>query len=58
VGWPFAPFAGVGARQHRYSDRDIFEAFLKLPVSQRKLIREIILTFAKVHGDTKALAQE
>lgn len=36
--------SGVG-----YQDRDIFEAFLKLPVPQRKLIREVILTFAKVH---------
>jgi transcriptional regulator with XRE-family HTH domain len=39
--------SGVG-----YQDRDIFEAFLKLPVPQRKLIREVILTFAKVHGTT------
>ena len=37
--------SGVG-----YQDRDIFEAFLKLPVPQRKLIREVILTFAKVHA--------
>lgn len=29
-------------------ERDIFEAFLKLPIPQRKLIREVILTFAKV----------
>ena len=36
--------SGVG-----YQDRDIFEAFLKLPIPQRKLIREVILTFAKVH---------
>lgn len=40
--------SGVG-----YQDRDIFEAFLKLPVPQRKLIREIILTFAKVHSEDK-----
>ena len=38
--------SGIG-----YQDRDIFEAFLKLPVPQRKLIREVILTFAKVHGE-------
>jgi hypothetical protein len=25
----------------------VFEAFLKLPVPQRKIIREIILTFAR-----------
>ena len=38
--------SGIG-----YEDRDIFEAFLKLPVPQRKLIRDVILTFAKVHGE-------
>ena len=37
--------SGIG-----YQDRDIFEAFLKLPVPQRKLIREVILTFAKAHS--------
>ena len=37
--------SGIG-----YQDRDVFEAFLKLPIPQRKLIREVILTFAKVHG--------
>ena len=36
--------SGIG-----YQDRDVFEAFLKLPIPQRKLIREVILTFAKVH---------
>jgi transcriptional regulator with XRE-family HTH domain len=41
--------SGIG-----YQDRDIFEAFLKLPVAQRKLIREVILTFAKVHGEADA----
>lgn len=39
--------SGIG-----YQDRDIFEAFLKLPVPQRKLIREVILTFSKVHANT------
>ena len=34
-----------------YEDRDVFDAYLKLPVPQRRLIRETILTFAKVHGD-------
>ena len=33
-----------------YQDCNIFEAFLKLPVPQRRLIREVILTFAKVHA--------
>ena len=37
--------SGIG-----YQDRDVFEAFLKLPIPQRKLVREVILTFAKVHG--------
>ena len=37
--------SGVG-----YEDQELFEAFLKLPVPQRKLIREVILTFAKVHS--------
>jgi transcriptional regulator with XRE-family HTH domain len=37
--------SGIG-----YEDRDIFEAFLKLPIPQRRVIREIILTFAKVHS--------
>jgi transcriptional regulator with XRE-family HTH domain len=34
--------SGIG-----YQDRDIFEAFLKLPVPQRKIVREVILAFAK-----------
>ena len=41
--------SGIG-----YQDRDIFEAFLKLPVPQRRLIREVILTFAKVHTEVGA----
>ena len=35
---------GVG-----YLERETFDAFLQLPAHQRKLIREVILTFAKVH---------
>lgn len=38
---------GVG-----YLERETFDAFLKLPAPQRKLIREVILTFAKVHAAT------
>ncbi len=30
-----------------YQERDIFEAFLALPVAQRKIVREVIQTFAK-----------
>lgn len=37
-----------------YLERETFDAFLKLPAPQRKLIREVILTFAKVHNDTEA----
>ena len=35
-----------------YLERETFDAFLKLPAPQRKLIREVILTFSKVHGDS------
>lgn len=40
---------GVG-----YLERETFDAFLKLPAPQRKLIREVILTFAKVHTEADA----
>ncbi|MDO8252852.1 MAG: transcriptional regulator [Rhodoferax sp.] len=40
---------GVG-----YLERETFDAFLKLPAAQRKIIREVILTFAKVHTDAEA----
>ena len=36
---------GVG-----HLERETFDAFLQLPAPQRRLIREVILTFAKVHG--------
>ena len=36
---------GVG-----YIERETFDAFLQLPAPQRKLIREVILTFARVHA--------
>ena len=35
-----------------YLERETFDAFLQLPPPQRKLIREVILTFARVHGVT------
>lgn len=35
-----------------YLERETFDAFLKLPAPQRKIIREVILTFAKVHTET------
>jgi transcriptional regulator with XRE-family HTH domain len=40
---------GVG-----YQERETFDAFLKLPAPQRKIIREVILAFAKVHGSGDA----
>lgn len=30
-----------------YQEREIFEAFLRLPVPQRKIVREVILAFAR-----------
>jgi transcriptional regulator with XRE-family HTH domain len=35
---------GVG-----YQERDIFEAFLKLPTPQRRLVREVIIAFARAY---------
>ncbi len=43
----------VRAKQKRwdegigYQEREVFEAFLKLPVAQRKVVREVILAFVK-----------
>ncbi|MDP2827460.1 MAG: hypothetical protein Q8O37_02520 [Sulfuricellaceae bacterium] len=34
-----------------YQEREVFEAFLALPPPQRKLVREVILTFALVHAE-------
>lgn len=41
---------GVG-----HLERETFDAFLKLPAPQRKIIREVILAFAKAH-DTVGVA--
>lgn len=38
---------GVG-----YQEREIFELFLKLPVPQRKVAREVIVALAKANGVT------
>ena len=43
---------GVG-----YVERETFNAFLKLPAPQRKLLREVILTFAKVHDETPGASE-
>ena len=36
-----------------YVERETFNAFLKLPAPQRKIIREVILTFSKVYADAE-----
>ena len=41
-----------------YLERETFDAFLQLPVPQRKLIREVILTFAKANGLEDAPAKK
>ncbi|KAF1043887.1 MAG: hypothetical protein GAK38_03774 [Xylophilus sp.] len=40
---------GVG-----YLEREAFDAFLQLPAPQRKLLREVILTFARDHAAQQA----
>lgn len=37
-----------------YLERETFDAFLKLPAQQRKIIREVILTFAQVYPEPSA----
>ena len=44
---------GVG-----YLERETFDAFLQLPAPQRKLLREVILTFAKAHGNGGEAGQQ
>jgi len=44
---------GVG-----YLERETFDAFLQLPAAQRKIIREVILTFAKANGVPDAPAKK
>ncbi|MFZ2220377.1 MAG: helix-turn-helix domain-containing protein [Rhodoferax sp.] len=52
------------ARQQRwdegvgYLERETFDTFLKLPAPQRKLIREVILTFAKAHNAPQTQADD
>lgn len=41
-----------------YQEREIFEAFLALPTPQRKIVREVIQTFAKAFpAESKASAK-
>ncbi|MGE0349179.1 helix-turn-helix domain-containing protein [Hydrogenophaga sp.] len=41
--------AGVG-----YQEREVFDAFLRLPAPQRKLVREVIQALAQVQAERKA----
>jgi len=41
-----------------YVERETFDAFLQLPAAQRKIIREVILTFAKANGLEDAPAKK
>jgi transcriptional regulator with XRE-family HTH domain len=44
---------GVG-----YAERETLEAFLSLPAPQRKVVREVILTFARAHAAGPAAGPE
>lgn len=33
-----------------WQEREVLDAFLRLPAPERKVVREVILTFAKVHA--------
>lgn len=44
---------GVG-----YLERETFDAFLQLPASQRKIVREVILAFCKAHAAEAAAATD
>jgi transcriptional regulator with XRE-family HTH domain len=35
-----------------YQERETVDAYLQLPAPQRKVVREVILTFAKVYNDS------
>ncbi len=39
---------GVG-----YQEREVLDAFLRLPAPQRKVVREVILAFAQAHAASK-----
>jgi len=40
--------AGVG-----FEERELFEAFLRLPVPQRRVVREVILAFSRAYSATE-----
>ena len=39
-----------------YAERETLEAFLRLPTPQRLLVREVVMTFAKVYGKVEPAA--
>lgn len=39
-----------------FQEREMFDAYLNLPVEQRKVVREVILTFALAHEKTTKAA--
>ena len=45
-----------------FQEREVFEAFLALPVPQRKVVREVILTFARAYpaksANTRPIKEE
>jgi transcriptional regulator with XRE-family HTH domain len=52
------PHQPLKERPVGYLERDTFDAFMQLPVQQRKLIREVILTFARVHNNQPDLTED
>ena len=36
-----------------YKDKEIFEAFIALPTPQKKIVREVIVAFAKAYINTE-----
>ena len=41
-----------------YQEREIFEAFLALPTPQRKIVREVIETFAKAYPAEEKISEK
>lgn len=40
-----------------YAEREAVEAFFSLPAPQRKIVREVILTFARVHAEGASMPE-
>lgn len=40
--------------QMGYAERETMDAYLRLPTQQRMLVREVVMTFAKVYADPSA----